>query len=240
MVKTGITITDTGIGVDKDKLLYIFDRFQQAEDSVTRKYGGTGLGLSIVRDLVMLQDGTIDAESEPGMGTTFRLMIPYRISAEDFANKTSDTKSLITPGINFENQFILVVEDNEINQRLIRHLFKNWGLKFDLAGNGREAIEKLGLKKYDLILMDIQMPEMDGYTATRVIRDKLKLNTPIIAMTAHALAGERGKCLSHGMNEYISKPIREEQLHNLIAQFTEIKSTPVLHNLQVSSIANKE
>jgi CheY-like chemotaxis protein len=240
IVKTGITIADTGIGVDKNKLLHIFDRFQQAEDSVTRKYGGTGLGLSIVRDIVLLQSGTIDVESNPGIGTTFRLMIPYKISDEDFTNKFPDAKSLITPKINFENHLILVVEDNEINQRLIEQIFKKWGLEFDLAGNGKEAIEKLGLKKYDLILMDIQMPEMDGYTAARIIRDKLKLDTPIIAMTAHALSGEREKCLSYGMNEYISKPIREEQLHDLIALFTEIKSTPASHNMQVSSIANSE
>ena len=108
----------------------------------------------------------------------------------------------------------------------MKHLFKNWQLKFDLANNGKEAIDKLQLNKYDLILMDIQMPEMDGYSATREIRGKLKLTTPIIAMTAHALAGEREKCLSYGMNEYISKPIREEQLHRLISQFTHIKYSP--------------
>jgi CheY-like chemotaxis protein len=120
----------------------------------------------------------------------------------------------------FENVSILVAEDNQINQNLIRHLFKVWGLKYDLVNNGREAINRLRTNKYELILMDIQMPEMDGYTAAREIRSNLKLDTPIIAMTAHALAGEMEKCLSYGMNEYISKPIREEQLHKLIAQFT--------------------
>ncbi len=107
---------------------------------------------------------------------------------------------------------ILVVEDNEVNLSLLQHLFQNWQIKFDTAGNGSEALEKLKNNNYHLILMDIQMPQMDGYTATQQIRNSLKLNVAIIAMTAHAMAGEREKCLSYGMNEYISKPIREEQL----------------------------
>lgn len=229
IVKTGISVTDTGIGIEKDKLEKVFERFQQAEDSVTRKYGGTGLGLSIVNDLVLLQHGTITAESELGEGTTFSVIIPYKISIQQpdkkqLAGYRSNIQS------NFENICVLVVEDNEINQSLIQHLFKSWQLDFDLANNGIEAIRKLQNKKYNLILMDIQMPEMDGYTATQEIRNELKLNTPIIAMTAHALAGEREKCLSFGMNEYISKPIREEQLHNLISLFTPVNKPAELRN----------
>ena len=237
VIKTGIHVSDTGIGIEKQKLKTIFERFQQAEDSVTRKYGGTGLGLSIVKDLVLLQNGKIDVESEPGKGTTFRLMIPYKISTQDFGNIAS-AENNITVESNFENRLILVAEDNEINQSLITHLFKSWDLKFEMVSNGQEAIKKLQLKKYDLILMDIQMPEMDGYTATQEIRKKLKLDTPIIAMTAHALAGEREKCLSYGMNEYISKPLREEQLHNLIARFTQIEYTDGLHKKTVANHAN--
>jgi signal transduction histidine kinase/CheY-like chemotaxis protein len=229
-VNTGITVIDTGIGIEKEKLQYIFERFQQAEDSVTRKYGGTGLGLAIVNDLVLLQHGSIAVESEPGEGTTFRLLIPYKISAEQFdtASSASLSQNLLTDQTNFENVCVLVVEDNEINQSLIQHLFSIWHLEFDLACNGREAIDKLSTKKYSLILMDIQMPEMDGYTAAQEIRNTLKSDIPIIAMTAHALAGEREKCLSYGMNEYISKPIREEQLHQLIARFTQLNRIPVL------------
>ena len=237
VINTGIHVSDTGIGIEKEKLKTIFERFQQAEDSVTRKYGGTGLGLSIVNDLVLLQNGKIDVESEPGKGTTFRVIIPYKISTNDSGN-IAFTANNLTVESNFEDHFILVAEDNEINQNLITHLFKNWDLKFEIVNNGREAIKKLQLKKYDLILMDIQMPEMDGYTATQEIRGKLKLDTPIIAMTAHALAGEREKCLSYGMNEYISKPIREEQLHNLIARFTQIPYTGGLHKKAVSNNAN--
>jgi signal transduction histidine kinase len=140
VLNTGITVADTGIGVEKEKLQYIFERFQQAEDSITRKYGGTGLGLSIARDLVLLQNGTISVESELGKGTTFKLMIPYKISTENL-NHRPDKEGRTIPEINFDNHCILVVEDNEVNQSLIKHLFKSWQLNFDLARNGREAID---------------------------------------------------------------------------------------------------
>jgi signal transduction histidine kinase/CheY-like chemotaxis protein len=232
IINTGITVTDTGIGIEKEKQQYIFERFKQAEDSVTRKYGGTGLGLAIVNDLVVLQNGSITLESEPGKGTSFKIIIPYKIAQTQFnSNLTTTTDLKNNPG--FKNIFILVVEDNEINQSLIKHLFKNWQIKYDLANNGREAVEKLEQKKYDLILMDIQMPEMDGYTATEIIRRNLKLNTPIIAMTAHVLAGEREKCLGYGMNEYISKPIHEEELQKIIAEFT-IKEIDVPQKKEIS------
>jgi signal transduction histidine kinase/CheY-like chemotaxis protein len=221
-IKTGIKITDTGIGIDKDKQQHIFNRFQQADNTVTRNYGGTGLGLSIVKELVLLQNGTIEVESAPGKGTSFVLMIPYKISEEQSNNNAFSVEKALDPVQDLPGLPILVVEDNEINQSLIKHLFKSWGLNFDLANNGRDALYKLQNQKYSLILMDIQMPEMDGYTATQEIREKLELNTPIIAMTAHAMAGEREKCLSYGMNDYISKPIREALLHKLITQYTHI------------------
>ncbi|MBC7937458.1 MAG: response regulator [Rhizobacter sp.] len=226
-IRTGITISDTGIGIDKDKQEHIFNRFQQADNTVTRNYGGTGLGLSIVKDLVLLQNGTIAIESEPGMGTAFILMIQYKIAEGQF-NYTFSGDAALNLIHDFIDVRILVVEDNEINQSLIKHLFKSWGLEYDLVNNGREAIDKLQKEKYSLILMDIQMPEMDGYTATQEIRETLELTTPIIAMTAHVLAGEKEKCLSYGMNDYISKPIREAQLHKLITQFTHIPISDVL------------
>ncbi|MEO8405204.1 MAG: ATP-binding protein [Chitinophagaceae bacterium] len=219
-IRLGIIVADTGIGIDKEKLSAIFERFQQAEDSITRKYGGTGLGLSIVNDLVALQYGTIEVESEPDKGTTFHVIISYRISAEQ-QPISSKSEAVLTSHPAFENTHILVVEDNEINQSLVEHLFKNWQLSFDMVNNGRKAVDILQTKKYDLILMDIQMPEMDGYTATKEIRDQLRLTTPIVAMTAHALSGEREKCLAAGMDEYISKPIREDQLYRMIVQFTQ-------------------
>lgn len=224
IIKTGITVTDTGIGVEQEKLKQIFDRFQQADDAVTRKYGGTGLGLSIVNDLINLQNGTIKVESEKDKGTSFHIIIPYQIITTDDSVNFSEEFHAASKS-DFDDVLILVAEDNEINQTLIKHLFKSWGLQYDLAKNGREAVEKLKTTTYNLVLMDIQMPEMDGYTATQQIRHHLKIDVPIIAMTAHALAGEREKCITYGMNEYISKPIKIDQLHSLIAQFTKIKST---------------
>lgn len=225
ILTVSISVTDTGIGIAADKIDHIFDRFQQAEDSITRNYGGTGLGLSIVKELIAMQGGTIQVASELGKGTSFRLLIPYSISTEQISWTPQATNTTITPQ-NFEHIRVLVAEDNEINQSLLRHLFMEWEIHHEFAGNGRDAIEKLQKNVYDLILMDIQMPEMDGYTATQYIREQLQLKTPIIAMTAHALAGEREKCLSYGMNDYISKPIREELLYQLITQYTPLVTNP--------------
>lgn len=218
-IKLGIAVADTGIGIEKEKQKTIFNRFQQADDSITRNFGGTGLGLSIVKELVELQNGTIEVKSSPDMGTAFQLMIPYRISSEHPSYTTENTPHNKL-NHNFGHTRILVVEDNEINQKLVKHLFTQWGLEYDLAQNGLEAIGKLESRNYSLILMDIQMPIMDGYTATQMIRNKLGSNIPIIAMTAHALAGEREKCIGYGMNDYISKPLRETTLHALISRYT--------------------
>lgn len=218
-VRVTLVIRDTGIGIKPEKLNTIFERFEQAEDSVTRKYGGTGLGLAIVHELVTLQQGSIKAESEEGKGTTFTITIPYKISSQN-VHRENTASALPGPEQPMTNVQLLVVEDNSINQSLMQHLLSDWQMQFDIAANGQQALDMLAQKNYDLILMDIQMPMMDGYTATRTIRDKMQLDIPIIAMTAHAMAGEREKCLGYGMNEYISKPIREEQLYKMIARFT--------------------
>jgi CheY-like chemotaxis protein len=218
-IRLGFLISDTGIGIAKEKLSGIFERFRQAEDSITRKYGGTGLGLSIVKDLVLLQNGEIAVESEPEIGTTFSFTIPYEIAAVPLsAPASSATVEADYP--DSRHIHILLVEDNETNQNLVRHLLHRWRFSFDIVNNGMAAIEALKTRRFDLVLMDIQMPVMDGYTATREIRMKLQLDTPVIAMTAHAFAGEREKCLSYGMNEYIAKPINERELFRLIRHFT--------------------
>jgi len=151
------------------------------------------------------------------------LVIPHHLGLDGFEN------------ISAQDIHILAVEDNEMNQNLLKHLFKEWKLSADIVNNGIEAIEQLQAKRYDLVLMDIQMPEMDGYTATQEIRRKLKMDIPIIAMTAHAFAGEREKCLSYGMNEYIAKPINERLLSNLIIQFTGITNTLTLPKEKISN-----
>jgi signal transduction histidine kinase/CheY-like chemotaxis protein len=216
----GFVISDTGIGIAKEKLPDIFDRFRQAEDSITRKYGGTGLGLAIAKDLISLQGGEIAVESTPGSGTVFRFTIPYEIAAP--VSAPAITESIGSGYDDYRHIRILVVEDNEMNQSLLRHLLTGWKLSFDMVRNGIEALDKLRTGTYSLVLMDVQMPGMDGYTATQEIRTKLKLDTPILAMTAHAFPGEREKCLSYGMNEYIAKPIKEKELFRLIARLTGI------------------
>ena len=226
-VKLGIMVSDTGIGIAKDKLTAIFNRFQQAEDSVTRNYGGSGLGLAIVKDLVTLMHGHIEVESEEGKGTSFHLQVPFKLSGETPPALTRISQPKETTYDTFHHVHILVVEDNQVNQSLLQQLFKQWQLSFDLAQNGKEAIALLRARKYDLILMDIQMPVMDGYTATTEIRKVLKIDTPIIAMTAHALSGEREKCLGLGMDEYISKPVREENLLQLIQRFIPVSNAIV-------------
>jgi len=214
----GFKITDTGIGIDKEKLTEVFERFNQGEDSTTRNYGGTGLGLSIVKRLILLQQGDIEVSSEQGKGTTFDFYIPYGIAKEQLNTLPAADKDQFKDMYNTALK-VLVVDDNAINQTLMKHLLLQWNIDFDIASNGLEAVEYLRKENCDLVLMDLQMPQMDGYTAVQQIREELKLDIPIIAMTAHALPGEREKCLSRGMNEYISKPIKEEELFKLITTF---------------------
>ncbi|RYF99212.1 MAG: sensor histidine kinase, partial [Chitinophagaceae bacterium] len=217
-INVKIAVSDTGIGVNKEKLKGIFERFEQGDADVTRKFGGTGLGLSIVRDLVSLQHGEVDVESEEGIGTTFYVTIPYIIPVNQ-EQDNADTARFGSERRSFGNIKLLVAEDNEINQRLLRHLFDEWQLQYDIKNNGKEAVDALRSANYDIVMLDIQMPVMDGYTATEEIRQVLGLDLPIIAMTAHAMAGEKEKCLSYGMTDYLSKPIRENLLQAIIEKY---------------------
>ena len=222
------SITDTGIGIHKDKLVTIFERFQQAESHTTRKYGGTGLGLSIAKQLIELQGGTLSVKSELNVGSVFTFYIPYIKSTQ-----TQKPVEFIEKKYNMEEMSklkILLVEDNQLNIMLVSSLFAENNLKLQTAANGKVCIEMLkpknGLtksklaKNFDIILMDMQMPVMNGYEAVNIIRNELKNTIPIIAMTAHAMAGEREKCLDLGMNDYISKPINATQLFEKIHDLT--------------------
>jgi signal transduction histidine kinase/CheY-like chemotaxis protein len=222
MIRLGIEVVDTGIGIAKEKQASVFERFSQADDDVTRKYGGTGLGLAIVKDLVSLHGGSIQVTSEPGKGTRFDLVMPYKVFIDQqlLIHETSVKKQAWE---SFNGARVLAVEDNAINQTLIRQMLKEWDLDVDISENGFDALEKLKSNTYQLVLMDIQMPGMDGYTATRKIRQELKLDLPIVAMTAHALAGEREKCLEQGMNAYLSKPIRQELLYEIISPYLQVQ-----------------
>lgn len=237
-VIVGFKVSDTGIGIDKEKLIEVFERFNQGEDSTTRNYGGTGLGLSIVKSLIQLQNGDIEVISEQGKGTTFHFYIPYTIAKEQLNVVPKVDTDYFKDKSNAPLK-VLIVDDNAINQSLMKHLLSQWNIDFETANNGLEAVEFLRNNDCDLVLMDIQMPQMDGYVATQTIREELKLNTPIIAMTAHALAGERERCMSRGMNEYISKPIKEDELFKLISNFglkenekTEAKAEEIISNYE--------
>ena len=218
-VKLRIKIIDSGIGIAKEKQAAIFERFQQADAETSRRFGGTGLGLSIVKQLLELQGGRLTLQSEPGKGSEFIIDLEYKLPDEE--KMLSDALAAAEINTVSLNEIkVLIAEDNPMNQQLIKHLMKNWAIDHSVVNNGAEAIEVLKKENFSLILMDIQMPEMDGYTTTSVIRNELGLQIPIIAMTAHAMIGEKEKCLQLGMNEYISKPLKETILYNIIAQYS--------------------
>ncbi|MBK9424745.1 MAG: response regulator [Bacteroidetes bacterium] len=202
------SIKDSGIGISQNKLSTIFDMFTQAGDDITRKYGGTGLGLSIAKKLVDLQGGIIKVDSVIDEGTTFTFSMPFDhpdpVELEAHHSQSEEPESRIDSELR-----ILIVEDNDINRLVINKIMKDWGVKLDNAVNGVDAIDKMKLKDYDIILLDIEMPEMNGYQCIREIRTALpepKCHVSVMAMTAHANKKERDKCIGLGMDDYISKP----------------------------------
>ena len=215
-VRIRICVKDTGIGIAPEKQSAIFERFQQAELETTRRFGGTGLGLSIVRQLIELQGGTIQLKSEHGKGSEFIVELNYNLP--DLAQMYSEALAEQEEQVPLQKIKVLVAEDNPMNQQLVKHLMKSWSLDYSIVNTGQEAVTELKKHSYSIVLMDIQMPDMDGYTATSIIRNELRLDVPIIAMTAHAMVGEKEKCLQLGMNDYVSKPIKETVLYNIIAR----------------------
>jgi CheY-like chemotaxis protein/HPt (histidine-containing phosphotransfer) domain-containing protein/anti-sigma regulatory factor (Ser/Thr protein kinase) len=212
-------IKDTGIGIPKSKLKTIFESFSQADASVTRKYGGTGLGLTIVRQLVQLQHGTIKVTSEENEGSIFTVVIPYRIGIKD--QQISKGRSALSKTLQLKNASILLVEDNDINRLYAGSILKMWGCPFDTAENGEVAIEKFKNSHFDLILMDIQMPVMDGFETTKVIRqwNNEKSKIPIVALTANATQRDIDKCISLGMNDCLTKPFTQEDLLKVLDKY---------------------
>ena len=214
-------IIDTGIGIPDDKLLSIFESFTQSSNETTRKFGGTGLGLTITKQLVELQGGWISVNSEIGIGSCFSFTLTFgKGDLDDIQIKADETTIAYSE---LQNIRILLAEDNLMNQLLAKKIFKKWNCKFEIVDNGKIAVDNLLQTDYDIILMDIQMPEMDGYEATKYIRTNLpspKSNIPIIAISAHAMVGEKGKCLALGMNDYISKPFNQQVLYEKIKELT--------------------
>ncbi|MEL1252255.1 ATP-binding protein [Flavobacterium sp. DGU38] len=200
------SVKDTGIGIPEDKLKNIFERFTQAEESTTRKFGGTGLGLNIVKQLIELQKGEIQVKSRMGRGSEFFFTLTYK-KAE---NIEIESKPLSKNDLG--KLKILLCEDNPLNQKLAKSVITNFGFELDIAENGEEGITFLSQNQYDLILMDLQMPVKDGYQTTEYIRNEMKLAIPIIAMTAHSLVGEQERCYKAGMNAYVPKPFKQSVL----------------------------
>lgn len=208
-------ITDTGIGVPQDRLGHIFNNFEQATKATTSSYGGTGLGLAIVKQLVELQGGSIIAQSEEGKGSSFGFIMDF----EKLSSTEQEIKEQVNPMLEImqndsvtEKVKVLVVEDMTLNQLLLKIILLDFGYEIDLADNGKIAIEKFQKNTYDIVLMDLQMPEMNGFEATSYIRDVLKSTIPIIALTADVTTADVAKCKAVGMNDYISKPIDEKLL----------------------------
>ncbi|MCF8451396.1 MAG: response regulator [Taibaiella sp.] len=205
-------ISDTGIGISEEKLDSVFENFQQATSSTSRLYGGTGLGLAIVRQLVEAQNGTISVNSQLGEGSTFSFVLTF--------SKTDESVELDNEIIELETEAmhinVLVVEDIPLNQLLMKTVLDDFGFERDIAANGKIAIEMLRNKPYDIILMDLQMPEMNGFDATVHIRKVMKSNIPIIALTADVTTVDLAKCRSVGMNDYLAKPIDERLLYSKI------------------------
>ncbi len=208
-------IIDSGIGIRPEAIKTIFEGFMQARQDTSRKYGGTGLGLSICKDLVALFDSELKVKSEVAKGSTFYFTLKLKLANEIIEEHQEVEERLI----DWENVTILVAEDNEVNQFVAISLIENWGAKTLLATNGIEAIEKIEQHpEIDIVLMDMQMPEMDGVSATKEIRSKLKSDVPIIALTANAIKGDKEKCKEAGMDGYMSKPFKDEVLRHEISK----------------------
>ncbi len=212
------TVEDSGIGIPTDRQEDIFKAFVQADISTSRHFGGTGLGLNISKRLVDLMGGRIGVESEVGKGSKFSFSIPLAPAEADRLVKPSVHTDEATE--HRPNYRILIAEDNEFNQILIRKILEKAGHKVEIVNNGRDIIEMLKAEHYDLILMDVMMPGIDGLETTRLIRNDntglINNEIPIIAMTAHAMQGDRERCLSAGMDDYVSKPIKTDDLFSAI------------------------
>lgn len=211
--KVRFSVSDTGIGISKKHQTTIFDSFAQAETSTARLFGGTGLGLSISYQLIKLMGGELKVESEVGKGTEFSFSLDFDIlKFHTMVNSVAIEK--LPKGVK-----VLLVEDNKVNQFLAQTILKGWDCEVECADDGEIAVNKLKESTYDIVLMDVRMPNMNGEEATKVIREELELTVPIIALTANAIKGDREKYLNMGMNDYVSKPFEKEELNEKIIKW---------------------
>jgi CheY-like chemotaxis protein len=205
-------VTDTGIGIAKEKLDLIFESFNQASNDTTRKFGGSGLGLTITKKLIELQGGKIEVESELNKGSKFVFTLVFeKVESNVQVEQTNEIQIKIDSDFLIGKK-IIMAEDILINQLLVSKIFQKWNCQLDIVNDGKEVVHQLSNDQYDLILMDLQMPIMDGYEAAKLIREEKDTLIPIIALSAHANRKEKEKCLNYGMNALVSKPIDEEVL----------------------------
>jgi PAS domain S-box-containing protein len=220
-----LSVADTGIGIPAEKQAAIFDPFRQVDGSMTRRFGGTGLGLAIASTLVELMSGRITVDSAPGRGTTFHVALPVAAAGEDVETESAVSAAVAAAARRAaapaRKARILVAEDNLVNQRVAAALLTRRGHAVTVVNNGREAVDALQREPFDLVLMDVQMPEMDGFEATAAIREMERdtgRRVRIVAMTAHAMSGDREHCLAAGMDDYLSKPIDQRSLYDVVEQ----------------------
>ncbi|MEW6712878.1 MAG: ATP-binding protein, partial [Candidatus Riflebacteria bacterium] len=258
-IRVKFSISDTGVGIPEEAKKWLFNAFTQADGSITRKFGGTGLGLAISNQLVGLMNGKLDFFSQEGEGSQFFFSVEFALAPEESTGSHNHSEKACeadSPGsetsdrnsqINFHFKALLV-EDNQTNQIVAGAMLESLGLTVDIAGNGVEAVNMVLEKNYDIVFMDCQMPELDGFAATSMIRSsglESLARLPIIAMTAGALAGDREKCLASGMNDYIAKPFRMSELENMIGRWLvdgTSASAPdkTIEQVDLSSIFNYE
>ena len=222
-IRIRFNVEDMGIGIAKSQQEKLFQPFTQADDSTTRQYGGTGLGLTISRRLVELMGGTIGVESVVGQGSTFWFTVPLTIATGKEQTSQSEVTTTVSKTPSEPTQIsILIVEDYADNRDLLLFMLDSLSYKADSVNNGKEAIDKLAHQNYDIIFMDCQMPELDGYQATQIIREQegSERLTTIVGLTANAMKGDRQKCLDAGMDDYISKPIDLKELADTIQKWS--------------------
>jgi signal transduction histidine kinase/CheY-like chemotaxis protein len=215
-ITVAISVADTGMGIPQDKLPHIFERFFQVEGGVGKTHSGTGLGLSITREMLALQGGTIKVDSESGKGTTFHVEIPYEIhrelDGEDGDVGGDDNTRMKLP----HSMKVLVVDDNTMNRELVAFILRDFGVKYTLVPGGHEALSLLAREQFDVVLMDLQMPGMDGKETTRRLRQELKCEVPVIALSAYVQTQEKQRCLEAGMDAYLTKPVNEKDLYETL------------------------
>ena len=220
------SVSDTGIGIPVEKQSLIFGAFAQADGSTTRRYGGTGLGLAICSQLVEIMGGRIWVESEVGKGSTFHFTAPFGLQAAPGMLGAPAVPETVQPAMQGKSLRFLLAEDNEVNQKLAVWILEKRGHSVTVAANGQEALDALAKEQFDVVLMDVQMPKMNGLEATRIIRQNEQTtgrHMPIIAMTALAMKGDRERCLEAGMDEYVSKPIQPDQIFQTLDRLLRVE-----------------